>query len=287
MNLIWRYPTSSTSTWMRFGTTLILAGTVAAAVSIGCARKETPRDRAKADAATRAVPEIVREMIATHGGMDAWSGAPTVFFEDEFVAPGTPPSASRVMVEQGRRRAYIEYPAVGAMAAWDGDSCWSKSWKAPFPPRFAVLLNYYFLNLPWLTMDPGVKLVEEGKGRLPRDSTEYATVLMTFEPGTGDTPDDYYRLHIDPRSKQLKGYEYVATYRAILPQGVRSSPENALVYDAFDTVSGLRVPTKYTIYGPKQEVVATCTIRNWSFEQPFDSSRVQPVPGAVVDRSTP
>ena len=266
---------------------LIAVGTVVAAASMGCGEKETPRDKARADSAARAVPDIVRDMIAAHGGMDAWSGAKTVSFEDEFVAPGGPSSVSRVTVEQGRRRAYIEYPATGSMAAWDGDSCWSKNWKAPFPPRFAIHLNYYFLNLPWLTMDPGVKLVEEGTGRLPRDSTEYATVLMTFEPGTGDTPNDYYRLHIDRESKRLKGYEYVATYRAILPKGVPSSPENILVYDSYDSVSGLLVPTKYTIYGPKQEIVGTCIIRNWSFELPFGSSSVEPVPGAVMDRSTP
>ena len=266
---------------------LILATMVITTVTVGCARKETPRERIKADAATRSVPGIVRDMVAAHGGMDPWSGAKTVSFEDEFLVPGSPPTVSRVTVEQGRRRAHIEYPATGSMAAWDGDSAWSKNWKAPFPPRFAIHLNYYFLNLPWLTMDPGVKLVEEGTGRLPRDSTEYATVLMTFEPGTGDTPNDYYRLHIDRESKQLKGYEYVATYRAILPPGVSSSPENVLVYESYDTVSGLLVPTKYTIYGPKQEIVGTCTIRNWSFELPFGSSRVEAVPGAVMDRSTP
>lgn len=273
--------------WMRFGISLMVAGIVVAAGFIGCAKKETPRDQAKADATTRTVPDIVRDMIAAHGGMDAWSGAKTVSFEDEFLVPGGPPTVSRVTVEQGRRRAYIEYPATGSMAAWDGDSCWSKNWKAPFPPRFTIHLNYYFLNLPWLTMDPGVKLVEEGTGKLPRDSTEYATVLMTFEPGTGDTPNDYYRLHIDRESKQLKGYEYVATYRAILPQGVPSSPENVVVYESYDTVSGLLVPTKYTIYGPKQEIVGTCIIRNWSFERPFGSSLVEAVPGAVMDRSTP
>lgn len=271
----------------RIGISLMAAGTIVAAVFLGCAEKETPRDQAKADAAARAVPDIVRDMIAAHGGMDGWSGAKTVSFEDEFIAPGGRPTVSRVMVEQGRRRATIEYPATGSIAAWDGDSCWSKNWKGPFPPRFTIHLNYYFLNLPWLTMDPGVKLVEEGTGRLPRDSTEYATVLMTFEPGTGDTPNDYYRLHIDRESKRLKGYEYVATYRAILPQGVPSSPENVLVYESYDTVSGLLVPTKYTIYGRKQEVVGTCTIRNWSFEVPFSSSRVEAVPGAVMDRSTP
>ena len=42
--------------------------------------------------------------------------------------------------------------------AWDGRRAWSENWNAPYPPRFMALLNYYFLNLPWLTSDPGVIL---------------------------------------------------------------------------------------------------------------------------------
>jgi len=271
--------------WRMFA--VVAAGMIIAAVTVGCAKKETASDGAGVQAPAPDAPQIVRDMIAAHGGMDAWRAAPTVSFEDEFVVPGGPSSVSRVVVEQGRRRAYMEYPATRATAAWNGDSAWSMSWSSPFPPRFMLLLNYYFLNLPWLTMDPGVRLVEQGTGRLVGDSTEYATVLMTFAPGTGDTPNDYYRLHIDRDTKRLKGYEYVATYRALLPKGVPSSPENVLIFDSYATVSGLVVPTRYTIYGPKQELVGTCTIRNWAFDRPFDESRLGPVQGAVVDRSTP
>src|SRR5688572_11564909 len=252
----------------------------------GCAKKEAS-DRSRSGAREDSVPTIVHEMIAAHGGMDAWKSAPTVSFEDEFVVAGAPPSVSRVVVEQGPRRAHIQYPAKGTVAACDGDSCWSRNWNEPLPPRFVMLLNYYFLNLPWLTMDPGVKLAEQGTGTFGSDSARTNTVMMTFQPGTGDTPNDYYRLHIDPVTKRLRGYQYIATYRAIMPPGAASSPENTLVYDSLATVSGLLVPVKYTIYGPDQKSIATCTIRNWSFARSFEESRLTMIPGAVMDRSTP
>jgi hypothetical protein len=266
---------------------VVVGGLIAAAITAGCAKKEPGTETGAGEAPERAAPPIVFEMIAAHGGMDTWRAAPTVSFEDEFATPGSPASVSRVTVEQRSRRAYMDFPATNATAAWDGDSCWSKNWSSPFPPRFLVLLNYYFLNLPWLTTDPGVKLGEPGTGRLRNDSTDYATVLMTFEPGTGDTPDDYYRLYIDPATKRLKACRYVATYQAILPKGASSSPENTLVFEAYDTVSGLVVPVKYAIYGPDHKTLGTCAIRNWSFDRPFDESRLRRVQGAVTDSSTP
>jgi hypothetical protein len=271
---------------MRITFVIAMIATLGALMITGCAKKESSPDHV-GWSAPPGTPPIVVEMIAAHGGMDAWKAAPTVSFEDEFIGGGGPPSVSRVVVEQGRRRAYIEYPAKGATAAWDGDSCWSRNWREPFPPRFLIHLNYYFLNIPWLTMDPGVKLVEQGMGTLGTDSTEYARFMMTFMPGTGDTPRDYYRLHIDPVTKRLKGYQYVATYSAILPKGMQSSPENTLIFDSLATVSGLVVPVKYTIYGPDQKPIASCAIRDWSFIRPFEGSRLAEPADAVMDRSTP
>ena len=40
------------------------------------------------------------------------------------------------------------------------------TWQAPTPPRFLALLNYYFLNLLWLTQDPGVIFASPQTARL-------------------------------------------------------------------------------------------------------------------------
>ena len=140
--------------------------------------------------------EIVEQMIEAHGGLEEWRSAPTVSFEDSFRPPDGSPIVSRVTVEQGSRRAYLDFPEMGARIAWDGEKAWSENWQGPFPPRFFALLSYYFLNLPWLAADAGVNLSDPGAGRLWDDLIEYITVKMTFEPGVGDTPDDYYILSV-------------------------------------------------------------------------------------------
>jgi Family of unknown function (DUF6503) len=232
-------------------------------------------------------PEIIITMISAHGGMEKWKSAPTVSFEDQFLQVGAPkPTISQVTVEQGRRRVYLDFPESNASIAWNGKEAWSENWKAPIPPRFLALLNYYFLNLPWLTLDPGVNLGELGKAKLWDDPTEYITVKMTFNPGVGDTPDDYYILYIDPKSHRLKACEYVATYASIQPTG-KASPPHILVYESFTSVNGLVVPTRYSIYEKNHNLVASCEIRNWSFEKPFDSNRMTKSPTAVVDTSKP
>ena len=261
---------------------------VCTALGLACAKKDETQSKANAPTPTPPAmrgPQIVQEMVAAHGGMEAWRSAPTVSFEDEFTVPGQPTQASRVVVEQSRRRAYLDM-AGGARLCWDGTKAWSTGWQSPLPPRFLALLNYYFLDLAWLTQDPGVKFGEPSTGKLAHDSTEYMTVMMTFEPGTGDTPDDYYRLYIDPTTKRLKGCAYVVTYQALLPPGAKSSPEHILVYDEMAQVGGLLVPVRYTIY-ENDTVYAACTVHNWAFDKPFEVGRMTMPADAVVDTSTP
>ena len=173
---------------------------------------------------------VVARMIEAHGGLEKWRSAPTVSFEDTLQPPEGPPLTSRVSVEQRSRRAYLDFPEMGARMAWDGEKAWSENWQGPFPPRFYALLSYYFLNLPWLAADPGVNLSEPGTGKLWDDPTEYITVKMTFEPGVGDTPDDYYILYIDPDSYRLRAAELRVTYADILPPEV----------DAIEEIAGLQ-----------------------------------------------
>jgi hypothetical protein len=252
----------------------------------GCSGESQEQARSDAESATEVVslkgPQIVQDMIAAHGGMEAWADAPTMSFTDQWGDDGTP---STYVIEQGRRRAYMDM-ATGPQLAWDGEKAWSVDWERGTPVRFLALLNYYFINLPWLTQDPGVVLAEPGTGTLPDDPTEYVTVMMTFEPNVGDTPDDYYQLYIHPDTHLLRACDYIVTYQALMGPGETSTPEHCLVYDEMTTAGGLTVPSHFTIY-EGDAVYATCTVTDISFQRPFDTARMTMPEGAVVDTSTP
>ena len=232
--------------------------------------------------AMKPVPAIILRMVEAHGGLDAWRAAPSVSFTEQW--SDGPPTA--VSVEQGRRRVHQEVVGGSARMAWDGERAWSIGWQGA-PPRFVAQLNYYFLILPWLTMDPGVLLGETGTGKLWDDPTEYVTVRMTFEDGVGDTPDDFYDLFIHPETYRLQACRYVVTYQALLPPGAEHTPEHILVFDQHTTVNGLVVPTRHTIYLPDHAVLATCTITDWAFDRPFDATMVAMPAAAGGGTTTP
>lgn len=264
--------------WMRFMRRAAVVG-VLALVS-GCAA-DTSRDEA-APVAAREVPDVIARMIEAHGGMEAWKSAPSVRFTERW--DDGPPTT--VTVEQGARRAHQEIAGTNARMGYDGERAWGVEWKGA-PPRFAARLNYYFLNLPWLATDPGVLLGEPGIGRVFDDSTAYMTVMMKFEPGTGDTPDDSFELYIHPATHRLMACKYVMTYRALLPPGVERAPEHMLVFEEHATVNGLVVPTRYTIHNMDRSVLARCAIGDWAFDRPFDAAMVAMPEGAVVDTTRP
>jgi hypothetical protein len=110
---------------------------------------------------------------------------------------------------------------------------------------------------------------------------------VTYEAGVGDTPDDYYVLYIDPDSHRLKGCEYIVTYAEILPPDMKQTPPHVLVFDEFETVEGLLVPVRYTIYETDQSVYATCDIRDWSFSEAFDPAWMEMPADAIIDTSHP
>lgn len=229
---------------------------------------------------------IIEKMIKAHGGMKKWKKAPTVSFKDAwYIGSSTTPSISRVMVEQNSRRAYLDFPRQNAFVSWDGEKAWIEGGEIKMPPRFVALLNYYFVNLPWLTQDPGVNLSEPKILTLFDDPTPTIAINMTFDKNVGDTPDDYYLLYIDPKTYQWKGCEYIVTYPSLLPDGKKAKPSHILLVDDYETVNDLIVPSKYTIYKKDHSVYARCDIGDWSFKKPFDESRMEMPASARLDTS--
>jgi hypothetical protein len=239
-----------------------------------------------ATADNRGATAIVARMVAAHGGMEKWRDAPSVSFTEEWTTPrSSAPRVSHVIVEQGRRRALKVYPETGEKIGWDGKKAWSLHWTYPAPPRFVVGLTYYFANLPWLVEDPGVVLGEPRTAELQDDPTHYISIRVTYEPGVGDTPDDYYILFIDPKTYELHGCEYVVTYPGLVPEGMAHTPPHVLVYGPLVTVEGLKVPSRFDIYGKNGSAYGSCELSDWSFHEPFDAAMVEMPKGAVVDVS--
>jgi hypothetical protein len=76
--------------------------------------------------------------------------------------------------------------------------------------RFHLLTWPYFAALPMKLADPGAHLQLLGERSLR--GKVYQAVRLTFDPGVGDTPEDWYVLYRDPSSGRLAAAAYIVTY---------------------------------------------------------------------------
>lgn len=250
--------------------------------------------------ATAETQQVVERMIEAHGGLDRWRATPSVRYENIFFNPfaeegDNPWWISIEVTEQGRRRAYQDWPHLGSTLVYDGHETWTTNWGNDNPPAFMATMFYYFLNLPWLSQDDGVVLGEVEEGSLPGFDKTYHVVSMTYNtaPTVGKTIHDFYRLFIDPDTYVLQGYEYGIGYGALL-DAMGLPPEMDVmgpvlrIHDEMTWADGLLVPSRMHTMAPDGSTTwGHHALYNYSFSTPFDATRLQKPADAVVDTSSP
>ena len=242
----------------------------------------------------------VEQLIEAHGGLDKWNKAKTLSYDNLFFNPSyeqigwpSPWWATHEVIDLQKRRAYHDWPLDGAELTFDGDKVWSVDWVQGNPPKFQAMFFFYFLNLPWLTQEENVRLTDAGKGPLPGSDKEYLKVLMEFteKPTVGKTAQDTFRLYIDPESHQLKAYEYVIGFGAMLdamgvPEG-GLMPPMLRVNDRFAEVDGLVMPTEmHTMAADGSMTFGHHVILNYSFKDRFQESRMRMPTQAKLDTTS-
>lgn len=132
------------------------------------------------------------------------------------------------------------------VAVFDGTDAWVAPDAAAMPrARFDLLTWPYFLAAPYKLRDPGTRL--EDRGTMMLDGKPYDAARLTFAPGTGDSPDDWYLLYRDPDTGRLHAMAYIVTYGGTSAREAEQSP-HAIVYDDYRTVEGVPVPTTWRFY---------------------------------------
>ncbi len=97
---------------------------------------------------------------------------------------------------------------------------------------------FYFFGMPFVFADPGA--VHEFLGRKSFQGREYDAVRVTFQKGTGDTPDDFYLLNIDLGSGRLKLASYIVTFPALRKgKPIEDLEQHAIVFQEWQTEDGL------------------------------------------------
>jgi hypothetical protein len=147
-------------------------------------------------------------------------------------------------------RTHTERAADGAVLVFDGDSAWVSPADAEWPmARFHALTWAYFMAAPYKLDDPGTRL--EPLGELDLFGTPHEAARLTFDPGTGDAPDDWYVLYRDPETGRLAAMAYIVTFGTSREEAEQEP--HAIVYREHVEVEGVPVPTVWELYEWSEE----------------------------------
>ena len=178
--------------------------------------------------------------IEAHGGLARWYRNGPIRFRYRYERGGDEPALdTKQLVDTWSSRArHTLLPDSAARFGWTGAEAWfmPDSAELPINARFWSLTPYYFIAMPFVLADPGVNL--ESAGDMMAEDQRYDLVRVTFESGTGDAPDDYYLLLLDPETDRVGGVRYVVLYPGFFPEG-RHTPERMMLYDGEQTVDGI------------------------------------------------
>jgi hypothetical protein len=167
----------------------------------------------------------------------------------------------------------------GTILVFDGEHAWVSPAASSFArARFHTRTWPYFLAAPMKLMDPGAKLEATGPRGLFGKTCN--TAKLSFEPGVGDTPDDWYVVYQDPETKRLAGLAYVVTYGKPLAEAEKEP--HAVQYANFVEIDGVTIPTEWSFglwseaegfYG---DPIGKVTLTNPQFVEPPDGAFVKP-----------
>ena len=201
---------------------------------------------------------LVAQAIEAHGGLANWLGKGTIAFNFDYAPLGQPARRmfTRNHVDLWRSRAMHKELGEGADAhfGWDGQNAWMVPNAKAFPikARFWATTPYYFVGMPFVLADPGVRF--EQLADAPLDGEAHHVVKASFEPGTGDSPDDYYIVYIHPKTSQMRALRYIVAYPGFFKPG-QHSPEKLMRYAEFESVDGLVFAGRLDTYGWSDEGV--------------------------------
>ena len=226
--------------------------------------------------------DLVMASIKAHGGLDQWYGNGQLQFRWTYHMTDLGP---QVIVDTTQtvdtKSLAVKHEVEGKDIKFgkNADGYWITPPDATFTPpyQFWSLTPYYFIGIPFIFNDEGChfeKLTEqkEFQGKM------YDQVKITYSADSGDSPDDYYVLLIDPETKETRGTYYTVTNKILGRKKV--GPEKFLTLDGLTDVSGVKLASGHKTYTMTDGVIG----EQMRFT---DIEGVRFLPEGTVDLSTP
>lgn len=232
--------------------------------------------------------QLIWRAIEAQGGLQQWYERGPINFRFNYKPLNErPPYDTVQLVDTWSAKAVHQLsddPSV--RFGWDGAQAWQQvppDKKLIVNPRFWALTPYYFVAIPFVLADPGVNLAKLEP--ITIDERSFTRVKVTFDSGTGDAPDDYYIIYLEPESARVRAISYIVSYKGFFPEGGHS-PEKLMYYDGDQRVDGITLPTHYRTFSLKEGMpdahVTDITLEQVSFAPQTPASAFEMPEGASV-----
>ncbi|MGB5652354.1 MAG: DUF6503 family protein [Robiginitalea sp.] len=197
-------------------------------------------------------PEAFEKSLAAHGGLEQFKQFKSLEYTLEnwpFSQKG--PLTDLQRVDLKNRKVLIE--GTDYRLGYNGDEVWVENPKAlGTPAEFYYATPYYFSLVPFVFADPGTRFEDLGIAEL--GNQQYHSIKVTYESGTGDTPEDYYILYLDPESYTVRVMTYIVSFPAFRQgKAVSELEPHVIVYKDFQEVEGLKMPHEFEFYNWNEE----------------------------------
>lgn len=155
---------------------------------------------------TISYPDHVSKIFKAHGGIDAWNAMESLSFDIE-----KPNVNDKYTVALKSRKSLItsEHHLLG----FDGDNVWLKhldTVQYKSNPKFYYNLMFYFYAMPFVLGDDGIQYADAEP--LEFEGKTYNGILVSYDNGIGESPEDEYILYYNPETYQMEWLGYTVTY---------------------------------------------------------------------------
>ena len=128
---------------------------------------------------------------------------------------------------------------------FDGENVWLKNLDTvayKSNPKFYYNLMFYFYAMPFVLGDDGINYSEAEA--LVFDGITYPGILISYNDGVGESPEDEYILYYHPKTFKMEWLGYTVTYFS----KEKGKEFHFIKYSDWQEVSGLQLPKTLTWY---------------------------------------
>lgn len=187
---------------------------------------------------TIAYPDNVSKIFKAHGGIDDWNEMKSMYFEIE-----KPNQNDQYKVALKSRKSLITTPHH--LLGFDGENVWLKdldSVKYKSNPKFMYNLMFYFYAMPFVLGDEGITYSDAKP--LDFEGKTYHGILISYDKGVGESPEDEYILYYNPETYQMEWLGYTVTYFS----KEKGKEFHFIKYGDWQNVNGLILPQTLSWY---------------------------------------